>query len=101
MADVPVGDNPIVFTALNDRYRFGCRILAIIWEGSTSQGDTARVAKLNADGTVGKLLWPGRTNLTNTYQGLNCGPKGLHAPFGLQCTGITSGTQLCVYRMED
>ena len=101
MADIPVGDNPIIFTALGDRYLFGFRALGIVWEGATAQGDTVRVAKLNEDKTVGKLLWPGRTNITNTYQGMNWGPKGLHAPFGIQCTGIKDGTQVCIYRMED
>lgn len=101
MADIAQGENPIVFTASGDRYLFPLRILAIIWEGATSQGDTARLTKLKVDGTVGKLLWPGRTNVTNTYQGLNCGPKGLHVPFGLQCTALTASTQLCIYRMED
>ena len=100
MATIPQQDNPLIFTASGDQYRFPFRVLAIVWEGSTSQGDTARLTKLNEDGTLGKLLWPGRTNVTNTYQGINCGPKGIHVPFGLQCTGLTAGTQLLVYRLE-
>ena len=93
--------NPVVLNAVNDESLKSARILAFIWEGATSQADTVTVRhRPSVPDVPGDILWVGRTNVTNTYQGLNLSPKGLHAPNGFILTQRSSGRVL-VYLMED
>ena len=88
---------PIIMLVAGDEFNESARILAVIWEGSTTAGDTVRLAHRDEWGT---LLWPGRANDTNTYLGANFGDKGLHAPQGFRLQQISSG-QVLVYLRED
>ncbi len=87
--------NPVEFTAAGQRYDLSCRILAIIWEGSTTAGDTVELRLQNPS----RRFWRGRANDTNTYLGLNLGPYGLHAPHGFTLSQISAGT-VWVYLSE-
>lgn len=89
--------NPIVFTAAGQSYAPTCVVLAIIWEGVTASGDRAELMR---DGVPSaQLLWAGRTDTTQTYQGLNMGPTGIQAPHGFHVTALTAG-RLLIYLKE-
>jgi len=90
------GIGPVVMDTVGDTFTQGARILAIIWEGVTTSGDTVT---LHCPQT-GALLWSGRTNDTQTYLGGNIGPEGIHAPYGFKLTSISSGRVL-VYLREN
>ena len=77
-----------------DTFPSPARILAIIWEGATASGDTVQLVSANSP----DLLWPGRTDTTQTYQGANFGPEGLHAPLGFKLSQISSGRVLVFLR---
>ena len=79
-----------------DTFADSARITAVIWTGSTTAGDTVELR----DARTNTLLWAGQTPDTNTYLGINLGPKGLGAPNGFRVTKITTGTRLLVYLME-
>jgi hypothetical protein len=79
-----------------DQFLPGARILAILWEGASSSGDTV----LLVDRVTNEILWPGRTDSTQTYLGINFGPEGLHAPNGFKLQTISSGRVL-VYLREN
>lgn len=87
---------PILMTVAGDRFVKPARILMIIWEGSTSAGDTAEIK----DPETNQLLWPGRANDTNTYLGGNFGAEGIHCPNGFALTKISAGRVL-VYLREN
>jgi len=53
---------PVVLGVVGDTFTDPCRILAVIWEGATSAGDTAEVRAADS----GNLLWAGRTSTTHT-----------------------------------
>jgi hypothetical protein len=89
--------NPIELTAAGQSYDDECRILAIVWEGATTAGDTVELRYQGAK--LGKI-WRGRANDTHTYLGLNAGPHGLHAPGGFKVQALSAGT-LLVYLRED
>jgi len=95
MPRVSVG--PIVMEVSGDEFVEKARIAAIIWEGTTTVGDTATLVHR---GTPESLLWPGRTNDINTYLGVNVGDKGIHAPNGFKLLQISAG-RLIVYLRED
>ena len=88
-------EGPVVLTVAGDQYIDPCRILVVIWEGPTSAGDTVA---LTARGT-GSLLWPGRTDSSNTYLGANFGANGVHCPQGFRLSQI-SGGRVLVYLLE-
>jgi len=83
---------PAILDSVGDQFTDGCRIAAIVWEGASTSGDTV---ELRHRGT-NALLWKGRTNTTQTYQGINLGPNGEHCPNGFFMAQISSGT-LYVY----
>ena len=87
---------PIVLQVVGDTFTDSARITAVIWTGATTAGDTIelRDAKTNA------LLWTARTPDTNTYLGVNLGPKGLGASNGFRLAMAPVGTKLLVYLME-
>lgn len=90
------GIGPVVMSVVGDTFVQGARILAVVWEGSTTAGTTA---ELNCPVT-GRLLWVGRANDTNTYLGVNVGVEGIHAPNGFRLVSI-SGGRLLVYLREN
>lgn len=89
--------NPVELTAAGQTYDNPCRIAAIVWEGSTSAGDTVELRYQG--GKVGKI-WRGRAVDSHTYLGVNVGPTGLHAPGGFKVQSISSGT-VFVYLLEE
>ena len=95
MPRVSVG--PIVMEVAGDEFIEAARISSIIWEGVTTVGDTATLVHR---GPPDALLWPGRTNDTNTYLGLAGGEKGIHAPNGFKLNQISAG-RVIVYLRED
>ena len=90
-------NGPVVLTVVGDAYIQPARILAILWEGATTSGDTAEVRSRTAPDA---LLWKGRTNTTQTYQGVNLGAHGLAAPLGFRLAQLSAG-QVLVYLRED
>lgn len=89
--------DPIVLTAANQEIEDPIRLNLIIWEGSTTAGDTVTVRHRDEQES---LAWAGRTNDTNTYLGVNLGERGLHCPSGLRLTQISAG-RLLLYRRVD
>lgn len=81
---------PAVLTNVGDSFTDGCRISAIVWEGATASGDTITLRHRFTD----ELLWFGRTNTTQTYQGINLGPNGEHCPNGFYLAQISAGRVL-------
>ena len=89
--------DPIVMTAVGQEIEEPVRLNAIIWEGSTTAGDTVVLRHRDEQET---LAWAGRTNDTNTYLGVNLGERGLHCPTGLKLTVLGAG-RLLLYRRVD
>ena len=79
-----------------DSFTQSCRIASIVWEGATTSGDTAL---LSHRGTA-DILWPGRTNTTQTYLGISFPRPGLHCPNGFTLSQISAG-RLMVYLNEN
>ena len=88
--------NPIEFTAAGQSYQSSCRILAVVWEGSTTAGDTAELRLRNPS----RRFWRGRANDINTYLGINWGPYGIHARYGFTLAQLSAGT-VYVYLSEE
>lgn len=87
--------NPHVLSVVGEGLSEGCRILAFLWEGATSSGNTCEVR----DPSTNALLFPGRTEATQTFQGLSLSP-GIQAPNGYKLGQISAGRVL-VYRRVD
>ena len=85
---------PVVMSVAGDVYADTCRILAILWEGATTAGDTVELV----DRLTNDLLWPGRTDSTNTYLGANIGTEGIHCPNGFKLNKISSGRVVIYFR---
>ena len=85
---------PVVMSVQGDAYIQPARILAILWEGATTAGDTVEVRERDSNA----LLWPGRASDTNTYVGANIGVEGIHAPSGFKLAQISSGRVLVYLR---
>ena len=81
---------PVILINVGDQFVSGCRISAIVWEGATASGDTVIVRHRVSN----EVLWKGRTNTTQTYQGINLGPKGEHTPNGFYLAQISAGNVL-------
>ena len=88
--------NPIELTVAGQSYDFSCRILAIVWVGATTSGDTVELR--HQGGTI-RRIWEARTSDTQTYLGLNLGPYGIHALNGFKLQQISAG-RLYVYLSE-
>lgn len=87
---------PIRLQVAGDRYLQGARILACVWEGPSTAGDTAEVVCP----VTGNRLWRGRANDVQNYVGLNAGFEGIHAPNGFLLKQISSG-DVYVYLREN
>lgn len=86
---------PYILTTAGDVITTGLRVLAIIWEGATSAGDTALILDRGSNA----VLWAGRTDASNTYLGANFGPEGIPCPDGVRLSQI-SGGRVFVYPRE-
>ena len=91
----PIG--AIIFTAAGQEWDQPCRIIGILWEGTTTAGDRAELKGRGPSNTA--MFWPGKTDTTSTYMGMNWGRPGLHAPDGFRVGRLDSGT-LYVYLSE-
>ena len=90
MPPLPRSDlGPVVLKSIGDQFVDSCRVAAIVWEGATSSGDTVEVRFRGGNAAI---LWKGRTNTTQTYQGINLGPSGEHCPNGFVLAQISAGT---------
>ena len=88
---------PVILSVVGDVFTQGVRIGGIIWEGTTTSGDTV---ELKCPGT-NTLLWSGRTSDTETYLGAaGMPPLGIHCPNGFQLSQISAG-RLLVYINEN
>ncbi len=79
---------PAILVNAGDQFVDSCRIAAVVWEGTTVSGDTTVLRHRISN----EVLWKGRTNSTQTYQGLNLGPHGEHCPNGFYLAQISAGT---------
>lgn len=87
---------PVVMSVAGDEFVDPARIAAIIWEGQTTSGDTVEVRSR----VTNELIWPGRTDSTQTYLGATIPIEGVHAPHGFKLTQISAGRVL-VYLREN
>lgn len=87
---------PVVLQVAGDTFKVSSRITAIVWTGTTAVGDTCELR----EPLTNIMLWTAQTPDTNTYLGINLGPKGLSTPNGFSLSKITAGTKLLVYLME-
>ena len=81
---------PVIMDGVGDQFVDGCRVAAIVWEGATTSGDTVELRNRTSNTT----LWSGRTNTSQTYQGINLGPHGEHCPNGFYLAQISAGRVL-------
>lgn len=96
MATAMVG--AVILNVAGEEYVFSARIVAIIWEGATTSGDTVSI---RSRGPISSTeLWAGRTDTTQTYLGANFGPYGINCPDGFVLTQISSG-RLFVYLLQE
>ncbi len=98
---VELAQNPIVLETAGDAFSNSARVGLIIWEGSTTAGDTCTLLHgiSSGNGEEERLLWPGRTDTTDTYIGAHFGPFGLNAPKGFHLSAISAG-RVVVYLMQ-
>ena len=79
--------SPLTLSIVGDRYAFPCRIIAIVWEGSSTSGDTCLISQINDNSKI----WRGRTDVTQTYLGVSFAAPGVHSPSGFILSQISSG----------
>jgi len=77
------------FTSAGDAPRGG-RLLAIVWVGATTAGQSC-VININ-----GEDFWTGMTDTTSTYLGISFGNEGVPAR-SISCQSIAAGTSCYVY----
>ena len=87
----------IQLTATAQEYPNPCRIIGIIWVGSTTSGDSVLIKSRGT--TQNRVFWHGQTDVGNTYLGGIWGIPGLHAPEGFRAERLDSGT-VYVYLAE-
>lgn len=90
-----IRNNPLEWTGVNSAYPDACRVMAVVWHGSATAGDTVRLQKRGTS----KVVWAGRASDTNNYIGLSLGMYGVPCPDGFELTQISSGTVI-VYLAE-
>lgn len=86
--------NPIELTN-GQSHTAGCRIISLVWTGSTTVGDTCLVQKRVTNDTA----WRAQTDSENTYLGLAPTHYGIHCPNGITVT-CSAGTVLVYLREE-
>jgi hypothetical protein len=87
----------IELTAAGQEYVSSCRIIGVLWKGSSTAGDEVMIKGRGEN--QNRVFWPARTDTTNTYLGAIWGPPGLHAPDGFRAEVLMSGT-VYVYLAE-
>lgn len=95
MIEKPPG--AIELKATGDAYTGACRIIGILWVGSTTSGDLVLIKGRGTN--LNRVFWHGQTDVSNTYLGGIWGMPGLHAPDGFRADRIDSGT-VYVYLAE-
>lgn len=90
-----MGFGPFVFAVVGDQLLTPLRVSLVIWEGTTTAGDTAELR----DPVTNALLWAGRAVGTQTYDGAAFGPFGLPAAHGVRLSQLSAGRVL-VYPAE-
>mgnify|MGYP001615343845 CR=1 FL=1 len=90
---------PLVLSSVGDGYTTPCRVGMVLWEGATTSADTVTLNHRAPDGGEEALLWPGRTDSTQTYLGFSFGTDGVHCPYGFRLAAISAGRVL-VYLVE-
>jgi hypothetical protein len=89
--------NPTILTAAGQEYTNACRVMAVVWVGTTVVADKA-VLTCRASG---QRLWKGQANDTNTYLGANFGPDGHSCPQGFRLSQLDDATsEVYVYTRE-
>ena len=83
----PIG--AIVFTAAGQEWDQPCRIVGVLWEGTTTAGDRAELKGRGASNTA--IFWPGKTDTTSTYMGMTWERPGQHAPHGFRVDRLDAG----------
>ena len=91
--------NPVVLDTLGESFSVRSRILAVIWQGTTTAGDTAELWSVEDEDYPEALIWAGQAADTNTYQGVNLGPVGIKAPGGFYAKVLDAG-RLIIYLRE-
>ena len=84
--------NPVVLRNVGDKYTGRDRVLAIVWDVATSDGDRVEVRHIGGD-----VFWSARTTLTSTYLGLGFGEPGIEVPNGLELTMNDGAGVLLLY----
>ena len=77
-------------------YAHLCRIVALIWTGPTSAGDTCLVQKIGG----GETVWRGRASGDDTYIGLAPTEYAIPCPSGFTVT-CPADTYVLAYLRED
>lgn len=62
-------------------------LVAVVWTGGTSAGDTAILKAIGGD-----YVWEGRASGDNTYIGISLGEDGIRLQNGLELESIAAGT---------
>ena len=81
-----------IFNTASQTQTLPANIIALVWEGTTSAGDTVTIKRIG-----GANIWTGRTAVSNTYLGITFSDIGLRVSEGIECSQISSG-QLYVYQ---
>ena len=79
-------EGPVVLGVVGDTFTQPARVLAVIWEGATSSGDTAEVRSRS-----GNLLWAGRTQGGGGAGAMQNG--GVNSQVGAVLAGATGGSR--------
>jgi hypothetical protein len=87
---VPPAKVPVLFDSVNDAYVDPAHIFQILWEGVTTSGDAVEI-RLRV---TNELVWAARTDVTQTYLGVNFGPQGISAPNGFYANILGAGRVL-------
>ncbi len=96
---MPLPLNPIEFTAPGQSHNHACRVIAIVWTGTTTAADTCLITKNNPPDN--DTVWRAQTDTTNTYLGLAPTKYGIHCPAGFTVDTMTAGTHVLVYLAEE
>lgn len=91
MPSLPTGASnaPFLLESANDAFAEECRIMGIIWTGTTTSGDSAQVK----DNTTGEVLWEAYTTSTKTYKGVMFPEPFVHCS-GFVASRLSSGILL-------
>lgn len=88
-AQVPQTESgTFTFTAAQDKYPFACRVLSIVWRGTTTAADVVRLRDLTPQN---KILWEGQADGTNTYQGISYPAPYLDVKGGIEVDLLPAG----------